>query len=94
MYAVVLLNAVTLTFGRPARSALLPQLVPEAVFSNAVTWNATVFELSSMLGPALGGLIVAYRSSAQAYLLNGIPARRLRDPHQPLPPHRHQKARR
>ncbi len=72
MYGVVLLNAVTLTFGRPARSALLPQLVPEEVFSNAVTWNATVFELSSMIGPALGGLIVAYRSSAQAYLLNGF----------------------
>src|SRR6185437_5068586 len=72
MYAVILLNAVTLTFARPARSALLPQLVPEHVFSNAVTWNATIFELSSMVGPPVGGLIVGYGGTSVAYLLNAV----------------------
>jgi MFS family permease len=70
MYGVILLNAVTLTFARPARASLLPQLVPKRVFSNAVTWNATSFELSSMAGPAIGGLIVARSSSTHAYLFN------------------------
>ena len=72
MYGVLLLNAVTLTFARPARAAYLPQLVPKDIFTNAVTWNASIFELSSMAGPAVGGLIVAYAGAPAAYLTNGI----------------------
>jgi MFS family permease len=72
MYGVILLNAVTLTFARPARSALLPQLVPAPVFNNAVTWNASVFEVSSMMGPAIGGILVAYAGAPVAYLINAV----------------------
>src|SRR4051794_24493 len=38
MYGLVLINAITLTFARPARAALLPTLVPNALFNNAVAW--------------------------------------------------------
>lgn len=72
MYGVILMNAVTLTFARPARAALLPGIVPLSIFNNAVTWNATSFELSSMLGPAIGGAIVGFGGSTTAYLLNGV----------------------
>ena len=70
MYGGILLNAITLVFARPARSALLPQLVPANIFSNAVTWNASSFETSSVLGPAIGGYIVARGGASQGYLLN------------------------
>jgi MFS family permease len=72
VYTVILLNAITLTFARPARSALLPQLVPGKLFSNAVTWNSSMFEVSSMLGPAIGGAIVGAGGAASAYLLNAV----------------------
>ncbi|MEO6437377.1 MAG: MFS transporter [Tepidisphaeraceae bacterium] len=72
MYGLILLNAVTLTFARPARSALLPSLVPSAAFSNAVTWNSSMFEVASMVGPAIGGAIVAAGGASSAYLLNAI----------------------
>jgi MFS family permease len=58
MFALVTLSAAFLTLGRPARSALLPNLVPPAAFSNAVTWNASAFQVSAMLGPAIGGLLI------------------------------------
>jgi MFS family permease len=70
MYGIILLNAVTFTFARPARAALLAQLVPSHVFSNAATWNATSFETSTVIGPAIGGFIVAHGGAAQAYLVN------------------------
>lgn len=54
------------TFGRPARSALMPQLVPMRVFANAVTWNSSIFETASMIGPAIGGFLCA-RNLALAY---------------------------
>jgi MFS family permease len=59
MFAMVIGSATFLTLGRPARSALLPNIVPSAVFSNAVTWNSSFFQTSSMLGPAVGGLLIA-----------------------------------
>ena len=45
------------TFSGPANSALIPHLVPEAHFVNAVTWGATVFQFATIVGPALGGVL-------------------------------------
>lgn len=59
MYGLVLAGAVVSTFTRPARAALLPQIVPPRVFSNAVTWNTSIFEVSSMAGPAVAGWVIA-----------------------------------
>ena len=70
MFGVLLLNGTTLAFARPARQSLLPQLVPASVFPNAVTWNSSIFELCSLGGPAIGGLLVAFAGAPVAYLLN------------------------
>jgi MFS family permease len=72
MFGVILLNAVTLTFARPARASLLPTLVPSDVFANAVTWNSTIFELSMIGGPAIGGLVLWIGGPALAYFVNGM----------------------
>jgi MFS family permease len=69
-YLVILLNACALTFARPARSALLPGLVPTEIFTNAATWNATFFELASVIGPALGGFVIAHISVFWALILS------------------------
>lgn len=53
------LSSAAFTFNRAARHALLPALVPKAVFTNAVTWNSTIFELSQVIGPNLGGVVIA-----------------------------------
>src|SRR4051794_15808596 len=67
IYALMLVGNAGATFGRPARSALMPQLVPTDVFANAVTWNSSLFETASMAGPAIGGFICG-RSVTHAYL--------------------------
>ncbi|MDB5320349.1 MAG: transporter [Phycisphaerales bacterium] len=59
MVLLVGVSAAILTIGRPARSAILPRLVPPAAFANAITWNSSIFQISAMLGPALGGLLIA-----------------------------------
>jgi len=61
MYGPLLLSSAGFTFGRAARHAILPALVPKDVFTNAVTWNSSIFELSSVVGPAAGGLVIAAR---------------------------------
>jgi len=52
------LNAVTLTFARPARVSLLPSIIPRDLYGNAFTWNSSLFEMSSWMGPALTGLLL------------------------------------
>ena len=57
MYLCAFLRGTLGAFGRPARQALTPQLVPRGIFANAATWNTSFFELSCVLGPAFGGFL-------------------------------------
>jgi MFS family permease len=68
MYLFLFLDATAVILGRPARSALMPQLVPSTVFPNAVTWNTSLQQISGVVGPALGGLVVIW-SVPLAYVL-------------------------
>lgn len=58
IYILLLLEGSVMTLGRPARQAILPALVPAGVFPNAMMWNSSMFQISSVAGPALGGLIL------------------------------------
>lgn len=71
MYGILLLSAIAGAVGSPARSALLPQVVPAEAFSNAVTWNSSFFQVASVLGPALGGLVILFSLPA-AYVADAV----------------------
>jgi MFS family permease len=60
IYAVLFLVGTGRAFSGPAASALIPHLVPEAHFVNAVTWGGAVFQLANITGPALGGLLFTF----------------------------------
>jgi MFS family permease len=60
IYGVLVLLGVVRSFSGPVSRALLPQLVPEQHFPNAVAWNASVFQGATILGPAVGGLVYAF----------------------------------
>jgi MFS family permease len=59
IYLFLGIGAVGQALGSPSRAALLPQLVPSELFSNAVMWNSSVFYTASVTGPAIGGMILA-----------------------------------
>src|SRR5437868_13158592 len=44
IYAVLILLGVVRSFNGTASRSILPQLVPEEHFANAVAWNATTFQ--------------------------------------------------
>jgi MFS family permease len=72
MFGIVLVNAIALTFARPARQAMLPQLVPKGIFSNAVTWNSTLFELATILGPLIGAVVIARWNIVAALIFSAV----------------------
>ncbi|MFO0831050.1 MAG: MFS transporter [Phycisphaerales bacterium] len=56
------------TFNGPSRSSLLPDLVPEGVFQNAITWNVGLFQFSAVAGPlAAGWMIDRWHTSWQVF---------------------------
>ena len=59
IYAVLVLLGAVRSFNFPASRAILPQLVPEEHFPNAVAWNSSIFQIATIAGPALGGIVYA-----------------------------------
>ena len=57
IYAVLFAIGTGRAFSGPASSALVPHLVPEDHFVNAVTWGGAIFQFANITGPALGGLL-------------------------------------
>ena len=68
IYAVLILLGLVRSFNGPASRSILPQLVPEEHFPNAVAWNATTFQAATILGPSFGGILyAAFRGPSAVY---------------------------
>jgi MFS family permease len=75
MYLCLFAAGVARAFQQPAKTSLLPQIVPMERFSNAVTWNTGGFHLASVAGPAVGGLLIGVlKGAAAVYILDAASA--------------------
>src|SRR5258707_11592665 len=72
IYLLLFIGASARTFSWTARSSFFPTLVPRDAFANAVTWNNSIFQIGSVVGPALSGLLVAYVGFPFVYLLDAL----------------------
>jgi len=59
IYGVVVLSGVVRAFNGPVTRAILPQLIPEEHFANAVAWSSSANQTANILGPSIGGFIYA-----------------------------------
>lgn len=64
-------RGITLSFNQPARQSLISELVPAKELMNAIALNSATLNLTRILGPAIGGLIIATVGVAGAFYLNG-----------------------
>lgn len=58
--AVVGLIGAARSFQGPSTQALLPTLVPEALVPRAIAWATGAFQVASIVGPSIGGLLYAF----------------------------------
>src|SRR6266700_3518644 len=72
IYLLLFLGAVARTFSWAARSSFFPTLISRDAFANAVTWNNSVFQIGSVVGPAFSGLLVAYIWFPFVYVLDAL----------------------
>ncbi len=75
LWPLYVLSAVGAAFGSfdsPARQSLIPTLVPREHLPNAIALNTFMFQAASVLGPAVGGLVIGTLGVGWAYLLNAL----------------------
>ena len=71
VYASLLVNGIARAFLQPAKSSLVPMIVPRPRFTNAVTWSTSGFQLATIVGPGLGGLAIGlFHQAWVVYLLD------------------------
>jgi MFS family permease len=72
MLALLFITGCARAYGWAARGAFLANIVPRDALASAITWNSSNFQISSMLGPVLGGVLIAQRGAAWAYGLDVV----------------------
>jgi MFS family permease len=72
IYALAALGAAVGAFDMPARAALVPSLVPRGHLPNAISLNTIMFQTASVVGPSLGGLLIAAAGVGWVYLANAL----------------------
>jgi MFS family permease len=75
MYLCLIVSGTAKTFLWAASASFLPQLVERKDLSRAVTWSSTTFQIGSITGPALGGIVLHFtHHAAWIYVLNALAA--------------------
>jgi len=69
IYGIIFLTGLVRAFYRPANVALGTDLLPRDLYANGSTWRISVFHGGMVLGPAIGGLVYAWRGPMAAHAL-------------------------
>ena len=72
IYVLAAVASAVGAFDLPARQALVPMLVPREHLPNAISLNTIMFQTASVIGPGLGGLVIATAGVGWVYLANAF----------------------
>ncbi len=66
------LSSAAQSFDMPARHSLVPVLVEEREVLSAISLNSVAFNGAGVLGPSLGGVVIALAGEAGCFFLNAV----------------------
>jgi MFS family permease len=72
IYVVIAVSGLARSFLGPARQALAAELIPRALYSNAITWRSGSWQLASVVGPAIGGVLYAAGGTTLTYSVDAV----------------------
>lgn len=67
IYAVIAVTGLARSYLWPASFSYSELTVPREIYGRAAAWNATGWEVGSVVGPAIGGAIYAWKGPVAAY---------------------------
>lgn len=72
VYLLTALSSAAGSFDGPARQSLIPNLVPREHLPNAISLNTIMFQIASVAGPSLAGIVVATSGVGWVYVVNAF----------------------
>ena len=72
IYAVVLVAASVSSFEFPTRQSVIPTLVPREQMPDAMSLSMVMMQLTFIIGPTLGGFVIAWLGVANTYWIDVI----------------------
>ncbi len=72
LYLFTAIGVAISAFDEPAQEALFPALVPPEHLANATTLYALLWQIGTIAGPALAGLLVGSTSIGTVYVINAL----------------------
>ena len=70
VYAMVVVTAIASAFEMPARQALTPALVPAPMLSQAMSAGIISWQLATVLGPSIAGVLIAFYGVVPLYWID------------------------
>ena len=72
IFLFTLITGVAWTITEPVRMSMIPSVVPKENLANAVALNSGGFNLMKVIGPALGGALIAWFGPAENFFVQAI----------------------
>ena len=72
IYVIAALRGTIMSFNMPARQSMISDLVPRTDLANAIALNSATIHLTRVLGPSLGGVLIAFLGIDWLFYLNGL----------------------
>ena len=69
IFLFTLITGVAWTITEPVRMSMIPSMVPKEELANAVALNSGGFNLMKVIGPALGGALIAWFGAAENFFV-------------------------
>jgi len=69
LYSMIFCIGLARGFFGPATFSIMAQILPKDLYTNASTWSSSSWQLASILGPAIGGLIYGFYGITPTYLV-------------------------
>jgi MFS transporter, DHA1 family, staphyloferrin A biosynthesis exporter len=72
IYVIAALRGAVMSFNMPARQSLIPNLVPKNDLPNAIALTSATGNLTRVIGPSVGGILIALLGIDWLFYLNGL----------------------
>jgi MFS family permease len=70
LYAITFFSTAVMIFEQPARSAIIPNLVPREHLATAFALNITLRQSAHLAGPFIGGVMIAWAGLSWSYYID------------------------
>jgi MFS family permease len=72
VYLTIFVSGVTRGVLQPSRQALSAEIIPRWMYQNAIAWRSSTWQIASVIGPAIGGLLYGFAGPVVSYAVAGL----------------------